>query len=88
MGLASCESPLKHLGMIETPSKSTLAYANAKRPWQLYETVFNQLLGKCQAEVVTEGNRSELEVARSLHLEAGTILASIAATTITSGSLR
>jgi hypothetical protein len=134
MGLASCESPLKHLGISETPSKSTLAYANANRPWQLYQTVFTQMLGKCQAEmaarggrrkfrfknklmsldgsiidlsatmfdwakyrrtkgaiklhllldhdgylpsfaVVTEGKRSELEVARSLRLDAGTILA-------------
>ncbi|MGO9436285.1 MAG: hypothetical protein ACLPH3_00560 [Terracidiphilus sp.] len=28
MGLASCESPLKHLGISITPKKSTLAYAN------------------------------------------------------------
>lgn len=134
MGLASCESPLKHLGLDETPKKSTLAYANAHRPWELYQTVFTQLQGKCQAEVaarggrrkfrfknklvsldgsiidlsvtmfdwakyrqtkgaiklhllldhdgylpsfavVTEGKHSELEVARSLQLEAGTILA-------------
>ncbi len=133
MGLASCESPLKHLGLSEAPKKSTLAYANENRPWELYQTVFHQLLEKCQAEVaarggrkkfrfknklvsldgsiidlsatifdwakyrrtkgaiklhllldhngylpsfavVTEGKRSELEVARSLRLEAGTIL--------------
>src|SRR6266508_4187905 len=28
MGLAGCEAPLKHLGISETPKKSTLAYAN------------------------------------------------------------
>ena len=33
MGLASCEAPLKHLGISETPKKSTLAYANEKRPY-------------------------------------------------------
>jgi len=27
MGLASCEAPLKHLGISEAPNKSTLAYA-------------------------------------------------------------
>jgi hypothetical protein len=134
MGLASCESPLKHLGISETPKKSTLSYANAHRPWELYETVFGQLLNKCHREVaaqgirhkfrfknklmsldgsiidlsisafdwahyrrtkgaiklhllldhdgylptfatVTEGKRSELEVARGLRLQAGTILA-------------
>jgi len=35
MGLASCEAPLKHLGLWETPKKSTLAYANENRPWEL-----------------------------------------------------
>lgn len=133
LGLACCEAPLKHLGMSETPNKSTLAYANQHRPWELYQTVFGHLLEKCRAEaaarggckkfrfknklmsldgsiidlsatmfdwahyrrtkgaiklhllldhngylpsfaVVTEGKRSELEVARSLRLEAGTIL--------------
>ena len=133
LGLAGCESPLKHLGISTAPKKSTLAYANANRPWELYESIFMQLLGKCQAEtatrshrkfrfknklmsldgsiielsatmfdwakyrhrkgaiklhllldhdgylpsfaVVTDGKYSELKVARSLCLEAGTILA-------------
>jgi hypothetical protein len=133
LGLACCEAPLKHLGLTETPKKSTLAYANEHRPWELYQTVFEQMLGKCRAEwaarggprkfrfrnklmsldgsiidlsaslfdwaryrhtkgaikvhllldhqgylpsfaVVTEGKHSELEVARSLRLEPGTIL--------------
>jgi hypothetical protein len=110
-----------------------LAYANANRPWELYESIFMQLLEKCQVEaalhgrrkfrfknklmsldgsiielsatmfdwakyrqrkgaiklhllldhdgylpsfaVVTDGKYSELKVARSLCLEAGTILA-------------
>jgi hypothetical protein len=42
MGLASCEAPLKHLGISETPKKSTLAYANENRPWELYQTVFHR----------------------------------------------
>jgi hypothetical protein len=134
MGLASCEAPLKHLGILSTPKKSTLAYANENRPWELYQTVFQQPLDKCRTEVaarrapkkfrfknklmsldgsiidlsvtmydwakyrrtkdaiklhllldhdgylpsfavVTEGKHSELEVARSLQLEPGTILA-------------
>lgn len=134
MGLAGCEAPLKHLGISETPKRSTLAYANEHRPWEVYQTVFVQLLEKCQAEVaarggchqfrfknklmsldgsiidlsvtmfdwakyrrtkgaiklhllldhdgylpsfavVTEGKRSELEVARNLRLAPGTILA-------------
>ena len=46
-GLASCEGKLSHLG-ITTPMRSTLAYANAHRPWQLYRAVFNELLARCQ----------------------------------------
>ena len=47
-GLACCLGKLQHLGMTRAPSKSTLAYANEHRPWALYETVFGQLLSKCQ----------------------------------------
>jgi hypothetical protein len=46
-GLASCEGKLAHLG-VTAPSRSTLAYANAHRPWQLYEQVFYQLLARCR----------------------------------------
>jgi hypothetical protein len=38
-GLKSCEGKLNHLG-INAPVRSTLSYANAKRPWELYEQVF------------------------------------------------
>jgi hypothetical protein len=54
-GLASCLGKLKHLGIETAPSRSTLSYANEKRPWQLYQKVFYQLLGKCQA--VAPGNK-------------------------------
>jgi len=49
-GLASCEGKLSHLG-ITAPSRSTLAYANEHRPWQLYRAVFHELLARCQAQV-------------------------------------
>src|SRR5574341_711312 len=38
-GLAACEGKLRHLGVKEPPKRSTLAYANQHRPWQLYESV-------------------------------------------------
>jgi hypothetical protein len=47
-GLASCEGRLAHLG-ITAPRRSTLAYANEHRPWQLYQQVFYQVLARCQA---------------------------------------
>jgi hypothetical protein len=49
-GLAACEGKLRHLGLADTPKRSTLSYVNEHRPWQLYETVFYQLLTRCQAE--------------------------------------
>jgi hypothetical protein len=47
-GLQASEGKLKHLGLPEAPARSTLAYANRHRPWQLFETVFHQLLAHCQ----------------------------------------
>jgi hypothetical protein len=35
-GLAASEGKLRHLGLPEAPSRSTLAYANQHQPWQLY----------------------------------------------------
>src|ERR1700747_1853245 len=47
-GLQASEGKLRHLGLPEAPARSTLAYANSHRPWQLFETVFHQLLADCQ----------------------------------------
>jgi len=47
-GLAASEGKLRHLGVSEAPARSTLAYANEHRPWELYQTVFESLLAKCQ----------------------------------------
>ena len=49
-GLKSCEGKLAHLG-IEAPARSSLAYANAHRPWELYEKIFYALFEKVAAKV-------------------------------------
>lgn len=49
-GLMAIEGKLKHLGVLSPPNKSTLAYANENRPWELYESVFNQLLANCHQQ--------------------------------------
>ena len=49
-GLAASEGKLRHLGVGIAPTRSTLAYANEHRPWQLYRTVFEGLVQVCQAE--------------------------------------
>jgi hypothetical protein len=48
-GLKSCEGKLKHLGLELEPKRSTLSYANAHRPWELFERLFYDLLAQCQA---------------------------------------
>jgi Transposase DDE domain/Domain of unknown function (DUF4372) len=49
-GLASCEGRLGHLGT-RAPAKSTLAYANQHRNWQLFEKVFYQLYEQCRKDL-------------------------------------
>jgi transposase len=46
-GLMACEGKLKHLGIDKAPNKSTLSYANEHRTYELYETVFGELLTRC-----------------------------------------
>jgi Transposase DDE domain/Domain of unknown function (DUF4372) len=58
-GLASCEGKLKHLGVLKSPKKSTLAYANEHRPWQLYAAVFHQMLNKAQGLAQQKGGKKK-----------------------------
>jgi hypothetical protein len=52
-GLAASEGKLRHLGIDRAPTRSTLAYANQHRPWQIYQEVFQQLLSVCQSDAKT-----------------------------------
>jgi len=73
-GLASCEGKLKHLGVPEAPKKSTLAYANQRRPWELYRTVFEQTLAKCQSVVAASGSKKKFRFKNKLvSLDSSTI---------------
>jgi len=47
-GLSTALGRMVHLGLREAPKRSTLAYANRHRPWQVYQAIFEQLLGRCQ----------------------------------------
>ena len=49
-GLAASEGTLKHLGVSLAPTRSTLAYANQHRPWQVYKMLFDDLVGLCHNE--------------------------------------
>jgi len=52
-GLGTAFGKLNHLGLSEAPNKSTLAYANTNRPWELYQSVFDHLLVNCQTLAAT-----------------------------------
>ncbi len=73
-GLASCEGKLQHLGIPVAPKRSTLSYANEHRPWQLFQTVFEQLLGRCQSWVAGQGGKKKFRFKnRLLSLDASVI---------------
>ena len=60
-GLAASEGKLKHLGLDRAPARSTLAYANEHRPWQIYRTVFEDLvrrsaMGKRALSIASSGS--------------------------------
>src|SRR5207244_3766560 len=46
-GLRSFEGKLNHRG-IEAPARSTLAYANEHRPWEIYRDVCMAMLDRCR----------------------------------------
>lgn len=49
-GLKCIEGKLSHLG-IEVPARSSLAYANTRRTWQLYAQVFYRLFERVSGNV-------------------------------------
>jgi len=49
-GLATSLEKMIHLEMKKAPSRSTLAYVNEHRPWQLYEKLFFHILGFCHSQ--------------------------------------
>ena len=73
-GLACCEGQLKHLGVPVAPKKSTLTYANGHRPWQLYQAVFEQTLGKCRELVASQGGRKKFRFKNKLMSLDGSII--------------
>jgi hypothetical protein len=73
-GLACCEGQLKHLGVPVAPKKSTLAYANEHRPWELYQTVFEQTLLKCRELVESRGGRKKFRFKNKLLSLDGSII--------------
>ena len=47
-GLACCMGKLRHLGISDAPSKSTLSYANKNRSWKLFQDLFYDTFDFCR----------------------------------------
>jgi len=58
-GLQASEGKLCHLGLTEAPGHSTLAYANLHRPWEIYQDLFQYLLGHLQRELGLAGRSAK-----------------------------
>jgi hypothetical protein len=54
-GLQASEGKLRHLGLSDAPGHSTLAYANAHRPWEIYQDLFQFLLTHLQSQLGVQG---------------------------------
>jgi hypothetical protein len=51
LGLGTCIGRLSHLGLAHGPKKSTLAYANENRSFEIYRDTFFELLHKAQSTI-------------------------------------
>lgn len=70
-GLKMRDSKWYHLGLT-TVAKTTLATANEKRPWQIYESLFYTLLGNCKE--LHSGTASEFSFKNSLYALDATVI--------------
>jgi len=52
-GLATALGRVVHLGLKEAPKRSTLAYANSHRPWEVYQRVFELILRRAEGLAAT-----------------------------------
>jgi hypothetical protein len=52
-GLATALGRVVHLGLKEAPKRSTLAYANSHRPWEVYQRVFELILSRAEGLAAT-----------------------------------
>jgi hypothetical protein len=75
-GLATCEGKLRHLGLKNAPSRSTLAYANEHRHWQVYRDLFFTLRERCMKEASGRGHHFRFKN-KLVSLDASTIALSV-----------
>lgn len=72
-GLAATEGKLVHLGVKTPPKKSTLAYANQHRPWEIYRDTFEKLYQRCADEAMHRAQKKFRFRNKLLSLDASVI---------------
>lgn len=72
-GLACCEGKLVHVGLKDTPCRSTLAYANGHRPASMFQDLFFKVLGRFREQKQLGQKRSFRFKNRLLLLDSTTI---------------
>ena len=65
-GLAASEGKLQHLGLPAAPKRSTLSYANAHRPSELFEDLFYQMLEVARSQAQQAGARHKFRFKNKL----------------------
>jgi hypothetical protein len=72
-GLACCEGKLIHVGLHESPHRSTLSYANGHRPASMFQDLFFKVLGRFREQKQLGRKRSFRFKNRLLLLDSTTI---------------
>jgi hypothetical protein len=70
-GMKGLGGKLTHLRMTSAPARSSLSYANSHRPWEIYQDLFYQLLGRFQGGI--RGTRKFRFKNKLLSMDATTI---------------
>lgn len=73
LGMGSIPDKFNHLGLPDAPARSTLAYANEHRPWQLYEDLF-QLVLKTAQKLALKGQSHGLRFKQKLYSIDATVI--------------
>lgn len=72
-GLACCEGKLRHLGIQDTPRRSTLSYANSHRPAAMFEALFWRITERFRQQQMLGKKRTFRFKNRLLSLDSTTI---------------
>lgn len=65
-GLKCCLGKLRHLGLKTAPGRSTLSYANAHRPWEVYQDLFFAAYSHFQARGELSARKSRFRFKNKL----------------------